>query len=90
MTILTDKVTRKNFEDAEDFLLLAAPVTRGEDSSGIDHNISALAEQEYDGFSEVEVGETGVEFRYYKGGEFARLSDEQREDLIAHQENLEI
>ena len=61
-TILADSVKRKNFEDAADFLLLTAPVTRGNDNRGTDHNISAL--EEYDGFNEVEVGETGVEFRY--------------------------
>ena len=85
-TILADSVKRKNFEDAADFLLLAAPVTRGDDNRGTDHNISAL--EEYDGFNEVEVGKTGVEFRYYKGKEFAQLSDEQREELIAHREKF--
>ena len=68
-TILADSVKRTNFEDAADFLLLEAPVTRGDDNLGSDHNISAL--EEYNGFNEVEMSKTGDEFRYYKREEFA-------------------
>ena len=86
-TILADRMRRGDFEMAADFLLLAAPETQVDEHRN-EHNVSAVSDNGYDGFEEVEVGETGVEFRYYKGLEFSKLSREQKDELLAHRDNF--
>ena len=75
-TILADRMRRSDFEMATDFLLLASPEAKMEDHRGNEHNVSVVLDGGYDGFGEVGVGVTGVEFRYYKGHEFLKLSRE--------------
>ena len=74
MTILGDTVKRGNFEQAEDFLLLAAPM-RKKDTPENEHHISAVNDEgsddnnkvnNYKGFKRVDKGSSGVESRYHE------------------------
>ena len=67
-TILGDTVKRRNFEQAADFLLLAAPM-RKNDTSDNEHRISAVNDEgsednnkanNYKGFKRVDKGSSGV------------------------------
>ena len=71
-TILGDTVKRGNFEQAADFLLIAAPM-RKNDTSDNEHRISAVNYEGsddnkqasgYKGFERVDKGSSGVELRY--------------------------
>ena len=84
-TILADTSKRNNFKLATDFLLLAAPVRATDSAKG--QNISAVdligSEDEpfiqnNGGFQPRELSKTGVELRFYKKGEWWKLTDEQR------------
>ena len=70
---------------AADFLLLAAPETNIEENKN-EHNVSAVSNNGYDGFEEVEVGKSGVELRYHTKEEYKTLSTPQRDELRTHRE----
>ena len=68
-----DTVKRGNFEQAADFILIAAPI-RKNDTSDNEHRISAVNDElsndnkqasSYKGFKKVNKGSSGVELRYY-------------------------
>ena len=85
-TIMADDAKKSNFELAADFLLTAAPHHTSD--FGNNHRISQV-QTEGGGRKrkgKVQVGKTGVEFRYYKRNEFKRLSDDQIEELVAWRE----
>ena len=72
-TILGDTVKRVNFEQAADFLLLAAPMHKN-DTPDNEHRISAVNDEgsddnnkdnSYKGFKRVDKGSSGVELRYH-------------------------
>ena len=84
-----DTVQRGNFEQAADFLLLAAPV-RKMDTSDKEHRISAINDEGfnenkqdsgYKGFNKVDEGSSGVELRYHSFKEYNNLPEDQREEL---------
>ena len=78
-TILNDAVKKDDFEEAADFLMLTAPQ---KSQGGNPHNISAIEQAKRKrGGGQTQVGKTGVEFRYYKKSEFAKLSKEQKDEL---------
>ena len=83
-TILADTTKRDDFENAADFLLLAALIPVSE--SNLNHTISAvtdLADDSNSGFEIGDVGKTGVELRYYSRETFRNLPQEQRDELAA-------
>ena len=83
-TILADTTKRDDFENAADFLLLAAPIPVSE--SNLNHTISAvtdLADDSNSGFEIGDVGKTGVELRYYSRETFRNLPQEQRDEFAA-------
>ena len=72
-TILGDTVKKGNFEEAEEFLLLASPM-RKMDTSDNEHRISAVNDEGYDDnnkannykvFKRVDKGSSRVELRYH-------------------------
>ena len=72
-TILADPAKRGDFEQASDFLLLAAPAPK---QSNNQQRVSALKrKQQHD------VGETGVENRYYTTSAYKQLTSEQKVEL---------
>ena len=88
MTILGDTVKRGNFEQAADFLLLAAPI-RKNDTSDNEHCISAVNDEGsdynkqasgYKGFNMVDKGSSGVELRYHSFKEYKKLPEDQKEE----------
>jgi len=83
-TILADTTKRDDFEEAADFLLLAAPVSVSE--FNLNHTVSGvtgLNEESGSGFEIGDVGKTGVELRYYSREAFRNLPQEQRDELAA-------
>ena len=83
-TIIGYTIKRGNFEQAEDFLLLADPV-RKNDTSENEHQISAVNDEGsdgnkkysgYKGFKNVDKGSSGVELRYYLFKEYKNLTEE--------------
>ena len=78
-TILADTAKRNDFEEAADFLLLAAPVSVTDEN--MSHNISAVIEDDRTGFEISPMGKTGIAMRYYPYQEYKALSDEQRQEL---------
>ena len=87
-TILADRAKRDDFEEAADFLLLAAPVPLLE--FNLNHTVSGVTDLTNDdsssGFEINEVGTTGVELRYYTREAFRNLPQEQRDELAAWNE----
>ena len=90
MTILGDTVKRGNFEQAADFLLLAAPM-RKNDTPENEHRISAVNDEgsddnnkanNYKVFKRADKGSSGVELRYHTFKECKKLPEDQREELI--------
>ena len=88
-TILGDTVKRRNFEQAEDVLLLAAPIRKNYTSEN-EHRISAVNDEGsdynkqasgYKGFNMVDKGSSGVELRYHSFKEYKKLPEYQREEL---------
>ena len=84
-----DTVKRRNFEQAADFLLLAAPMHKI-DTSDNEHRISAVNEKVsddnrqaggYKGFKKVDKGSSGVELSYHSFKEYKKLREDQREEL---------
>ena len=84
-----DTVKRGNFEQAADFLLLAA-LMRKIDTSDNEHHISAVNDEGsddnkqasgYNGFKRVDKGSSGVELRYHAFKEYKKLPEDQREEL---------
>ena len=82
-TILGDTVKRGNFEQAADFLLLAAPM-RKNDTPDNEHRISAVNDEgsdennkanNYKGFKRVDKGSSGVELRYHAFKEYKKLPE---------------
>lgn len=74
---------RNNFEPAVAFLLPADPVARRRKENGnvgsAEANISSVGGGP--GGTKPSIGKTGVQFRYYKKKEYAKLSDEQKVEL---------
>ena len=69
-----DTVKRVNFEQAADFLLVAAPI-RKNDTSNNEHRISAVNDEGsddnkqasgYKGFNRVDKGSSRLELRYHE------------------------
>ena len=90
MAILGDTVKRRKFEQAADFLLLAAPMRKNYTSDN-EHHISAVNDEGYDnnnkannykGFKRVDKGASGVELRYHAFKEYNKLPEYQREELL--------
>ena len=86
-TIFGDTVKRGNFEQAADFILIAAPI-RKNGTSDNEYRISAVNGElsndnkqtsGYKGFKKVDKGSSGVELRYYSFKEYKKLSEDQRE-----------
>ena len=80
-TIKSNKTMKGNFEEAADFLLLTAPHPKEIETS---YRISAINMQndsDKKGGKPKEKGKTGVELRYYKQHEYARLNDAQKREL---------
>ena len=84
-----DTVKRGNFEQAADFLLLAAPM-RKNDTPDNEHRISDVNDEgsddnnkanSYKGFKRVDKGSSGVELRYHEFKEYKKLPEDQREEL---------
>ena len=84
-----DTVKRRNFEQAEDVLLLAAPIRKNYTSDN-EHRISALNDEGsddnkkasgYKRYKKVDKGSYGVELRYYSLKEYKKLPEDQREEL---------
>ena len=84
-----DTVKRGNFEQAADFLLLAAPM-RKNDTPDNEHRISSVNDEgsddnnkanSYKGFKRVDKSSSGVELRYHAFKEYKKLSEDQREEL---------
>ena len=84
-TILADTAKRNDFEEAADFLLLAAPVSVTDEN--MSHNISAVNEENKTGFEISPMGKTGIAMRYYPYPEYKALSDEQRQELSEWSKN---
>ena len=76
---------RDSFEDAADFLLIAAPVSIPE--YNMNHTVSAVVDLVDDGnnfvFEIGDVGKTGVELRYYSRENFKKLPQDQRDELAS-------
>ena len=88
-TILGDTVKRGNFEQAADFILLAAPM-RKSDTPDNKHRISAVNNEEsednnkannYKVFKRVDKVSSGVELRYHAFKEYKKLHEDQIEEL---------
>ena len=95
-TILGDTVKRGNFEQAADFILLAAPM-RKNDTSDNEHRISAVNDEgsddnnksnNYKVFKRVYKGSSGVELRYHAFKEYKKLTEYQREELRLWRSNI--
>ena len=73
---------RNNFELAATFLLPTCPVAKKRKSNS-SNKIASISGVGGDTGTKVKpsVGKTGLEFRYYKKGEYKRLSEEQRTEL---------
>ena len=80
-TILVDSGKRDDFEEAADFLLLAAPIPVQE--MNLNHTVSGVSEGNNSGFEIQEVGSSGVELRYYDRAAFLALPRDQKEELKA-------
>ena len=85
--ILADNAKCDDFEFAADFLLLAAPQKQCDENE--QQRISTIYQGQLQDKGKrkgkVQVGDTGVEFRYYKRTEFKQLKQEQKEDLRQRQ-----
>ena len=80
-TIKSNTTMKGNFEEAADFLLLTAPHPKEIETS---YRISAINmhnDSDKKGGKPKEKGKTGVELRYYKQHEYARLNDAQKREL---------
>ena len=84
-----DTVKRVNFEQAADFLLLAAPMHKN-DTPDNEHRISAVYDEgsddnnkanNYKGFKRVYKGSSGLELRYHAFKEYKKMPEDQREEL---------
>ena len=76
-TILADDAKKGDFEEMANFLLIAAPPLKPQNTGGEKHRISAV-----DSFNKTpHKGKTGVEFRFHSKDEYNKLSTEQKSEL---------
>ncbi len=85
-TILANTVKRDDFEQAADFLLLAAPTKHNQPTNN--HRVSMVETGSVKRKGKVQTGKTGVEFRYYKKREFHQLSKEQKDELDEYRRHM--
>ena len=90
-TVRADPTKEDDFEEAADFLLKCAPEKKQQRHV---HQISALSHNNHNNNNndsgnrngKVQVGQTGVEFRYYKKRDFDNLNQDQKTELMSQRQ----